>query len=173
MSRAFGFIHDGLEIKVLILYIMRRLPRPISLEDLTMLVMCDDGISYFLYTDCLHDLVRTEHLEFRDEKYFITPKGERNGKISENTLPKSIKKIVDATTLLHENALNRADMIRTVHKKNTDDGCTVTLSLSDGLGEIVSIDLYAANDEQAQAMENGFQKNAEIIYNELIRNILS
>jgi hypothetical protein len=63
-------------------------------------------------------------------------------------------------------------MINTTHVKNEDDSCTVTMSLSDGLGEIASIDLYAVSEEQALLMEKGFQKKAEIIYNELIKMIL-
>ena len=51
MIKSFGFIHEKLEIKVLILFILRRLPEPILLDDLIELAMCDDGISYFEFME--------------------------------------------------------------------------------------------------------------------------
>ena len=57
-----GFIQDKLEIKFLILYIAARVTEPLTPEDMQDLTMCDDGIDYFDYAECLNDLVKTEHL---------------------------------------------------------------------------------------------------------------
>lgn len=44
--------------------------------------MCDDGIDYFAYAECLNDLVRTEHLRLTEDGcYAITPKGLKNSEI--------------------------------------------------------------------------------------------
>ena len=43
----FGFIHDKLDIKLLILYIMDRVAAPIDFATLTDLSMCDSGVDYF------------------------------------------------------------------------------------------------------------------------------
>jgi hypothetical protein len=63
-------------------------------------------------------------------------------------------------------------MIETKHTKNPDGDYLVTLSLSDGVGEIVKIELLATDEKQARALENGFRKNAETVYNDLIEKIL-
>ena len=47
MNERFGFIHDKLDIKILILFILQRLYAPISMDTLAELTLCDDGISYF------------------------------------------------------------------------------------------------------------------------------
>ena len=57
-----GFIRDKLEIKFLILYIAARVSEPLPLEGMQELTMCDDGIDYFAFSECLADLVKTEHL---------------------------------------------------------------------------------------------------------------
>ena len=62
-----GFIRDKLEIKFLILYIAARIPQPLPLEAVQELTMCDDGIDYFAFSECLNDLVKTEHLELKEE----------------------------------------------------------------------------------------------------------
>ena len=172
MAKKYGFIRDRLDIKILILFIMRRLQMPITLEDLTELAMCDNGVGYFVYMDCLADLVRTEHLKLDSDMYSLTEKGERNGRITEKNLPANVKEIIESTTLTYRNKHNRASKIIALHNANADDSFTVTLSLSDGFGEFVFMELYAATREQAIEIEKGFRKNAEKIYNELIKLIL-
>ena len=97
---AAGFIHDKLEIKFLILYIAARVSEPLPPEGMQELTMCDDGIDYFAYAECLNDLVQTEHLRLTEEGcYAITPKGLKNSEICESSLPYSVRlrtdKIVD------------------------------------------------------------------------------
>ena len=52
----FGFIHGELDTKLLILFILRRLPRPVDGDTLTELCFCDTGVSWFEYSQCLADL---------------------------------------------------------------------------------------------------------------------
>lgn len=83
-----GFIHDKLEIKFLILYITARVIEPIPFDTVWDLAMCDEGVDYFDFAECLSDLVRTEHLTLSaDGLYAITDKGLRNSRICESSLP--------------------------------------------------------------------------------------
>lgn len=71
-----GFIHDKLELKFLILYITARVIEPIPFDTVLDLTMCDDAIDYFDFSECLADLVRTEHLSLsEDGLYSITGEG--------------------------------------------------------------------------------------------------
>ena len=45
-----GFIHEKLDIKILILFILRRLPGEVEPETLCTLCPCDGGIDYFAYS---------------------------------------------------------------------------------------------------------------------------
>ena len=172
MHGNFGFIHEKLEIKILILFILRRLPEPITLVVLTELTMCDDGISYFDFADCVAELVESENLRLEGNKYSLTEKGARSGEITENNLPYTVRMKAEKSTSALRAALNRNAMIKSNHTQNPDGGCTVTLSMSDGIGDIVSIELFAANDRQALDLEKGFRVKAEKIYNMLIEAIL-
>ena len=172
MKGNFGFIHEKIEIKVLILFILRRLAEPIAFDELAELTMCDDGISYFVFADCVAELVKTEHVKLEDNMYSVTEKGERNGWITENSLPYSVRtKAEDSASALRA-AQNRNAMIRTSHSDNPEGGCTVKLSLSDGVGDILSLELFSANERQSRDLENGFRKNAEGIYHAIIEMIL-
>ena len=138
------------------------------MDVLVELTMCDDGISYFDVTDCISALIKTKHLFLEDGKYSLTAKGQRNGEILEKNLPYSVRiKAEDATALIRI-AQNRNSMIKTNCNAAENGGYKVDLALSDGIGDILSIGLFAANRQQASTLEKGFRKNAEKLYDTII-----
>ena len=62
-----SFIHDKLEIKFLILYIAARVSGQSPWRGMQELTLCDSGIDYFSFSECLNDLVQTEHLTLSPE----------------------------------------------------------------------------------------------------------
>ena len=173
MKGNYGFIHEKLEIKILILFILRRLAEPVSLETLTELTMSDDGIGYFDYVECVADLVRTEHISYNNGKYAITEKGMRNGEITESSLPFTVRRYTENAVYLLNLKENRHTMIKTAHTTKPEGGCTVTLSLSDGIGVVFAMELYAADEQHALALEDGFRKQAENVHNMIIKTLLT
>ena len=169
MSGNFGFIHERIERRVLILFIMRRLPEPVTLDVLVDLTMCDDAISYFDVTECIAKLIETKHLSLDDGKYSITYLGERNGEILEKNLPYPIRKRAEAATAQIRVNYNRNSMIKTNRTANDEGGYRVSMSLSDGLGDLISMDVHAANEDKAMDFEKGFRKDAEKIYHSIIK----
>ena len=165
----FGFIHEKLDIKILILFLLRRLPgdvEPSTLGDLCR--QCDDGIGYFDYSDCLAELLETEHIVENEEGFFrITDKGARNADAVETSLPYSVRS--KALRLLEPvvEAMRRAAMITAKHEMR-DDGCFVQLAMSDGAGEIIRLTLLVADEMQARRMEKNFRKSAESYYHKVI-----
>jgi len=168
MAENFGFIHDKVDIKVLILFIMRRLSKPITMDALTELTMCDDGISYFDVTECVAELTKTKHLHVAEDEYSLTQKGRRNGEVLEKNLPYSVKAKAEDSVALIRNTQSRNSMIKTNLHGDEQDGYTIVLSLSDGVSDILTMELFAANRQQANAIEKGFRKNAEKIYHAII-----
>ena len=168
----YGFVHEIVDIKVLVLFIMRRLPEPVTMEVLLELIMFDDGISYFDVTDGIYGLVKTGHLLFAHDKYSITDKGLRNGELVEKNLPFTVRMKIEEATAGLRSVLNRDSMIKTHNEAIETGGCRVFLALSDGIGEIFSMQLFAANEQQAKALESGFRKKAEKIYHTVIEMML-
>jgi len=172
MIENFGFIHEKIDIKVLILFVMQRLPKPVTLDVLTELAMSDEGLSYFDVTDCIAMLVDTNHLQCENGKYTLTSKGQRNGEALEKNLPYTVRTKAEEAAALVRAAQNRDAMIKTHSRIDENGGYRVALSLSDGVGDIVSMDLFAANEGQASSLEKGFRKNAEKVYHAIIDMIL-
>ena len=170
-ERTHGFIHDPLDIKILILYIMKRLPRPTDRETLAALSMCDDGVGYFDFSECAADLVKTGHLELKDGLYSITEKGRRNCEITESDLPYPVRIRADRAVSAESARQNRAQLIRASHSVRPRGGCTVALSMSDGVNELMKLELFAADDGQAKKIEEAFKKNAETLYADIMEKL--
>jgi len=168
----YGFIHEKLEIKILILFILNRLPAPIDLDSLAELVLCDNGITYFDFADALGELVSTEHVAEEDGQYVITDKGNQNGSVTENVVPYSVRMKAEQGTQEMSKVLKRKSMIKATHSER-ENGITVNLSLSDGLGDIINMDILAGSERQALVIEKNFKKNAEHIYNAVVKILLS
>lgn len=172
MENRFGFIREKVDIKILILFIMRRLNEPVDFEQLSDLTMCDDGINYFDFAECVDELVLSDHLYFNGDEYIITDKGRKNGEITENGIPYSVRLKAEKNVSRMNAVKARNTMISTFHVLKRGGGFDVILSLSDGVGEVFSVKLLAMSEKQAEAMENGFKKNAESLYNDLLNKLI-
>ncbi len=164
----YGFIHNKLDLKILILYILRRLPAAIGREWLSELVLQDEGVSYFDFTECLAELQETGHAELTEDGYRITEKGDRNGDAVESSLPYTVRTKVDSAIAPVVRAMNRNAMIRTSHSMSPEGGCQVELSMEDGVSEVIFVRLLAADEAQAETMEKKFRADAEHFYQHMV-----
>lgn len=166
---AAGFIHDKLEIKFLILYIAARVSEPLPPEGMQELTMCDDGIDYFAYAECLNDLVQTEHLRLTEEGcYAITPKGLKNSEICQSSLPRSVRLKADRLIAAHRQELVRRAQVRSRVECRENGTYTVELSLSDDVDNVMHLQLMVATKEMAEDLAQRFQRNPEQVYSQLV-----
>ena len=163
-----GFIHEKLDIKLLILFVLSRLPRPVDFDTLTDLVMVDDGFDYFEYTQCLDELVRSENVEKQGTSYQITRMGKVNEDTVESSVPYSVRLKAENKARPLVEKMKRDALIGTAHERAKNGGTNVRLSLSDGLGEIVTMSVLVADDEQAKKIEANFRENAEDTYQKIV-----
>ena len=167
MEERFGFIRDKLDIKILILFILRRLPAPIDGDSLAELAICEDSISYFDYTECLTELLDSGHITLSEAGYAITDKGRANGIITENSLPYTVRLSVEKALGPIARNQRRDELIETSHVSR-GRGYDAVLSLSDDVGPVMSIRLYCANEPTAERVEGIFRKKAEEVVSALM-----
>ena len=170
IAGGFGFIHDELDTKVLILYVLHRLPARINAEKLAELVLIDGGIGYFDYKQCLCELIESSHVDETEEGCLITAKGSRNCEILADSLPYSVRMKANKVTAPVAEEMRREAMILANHER-TEGGVTVYLALSDGVGSIFDLKILAAGEEQAEKIERSFRRKAEEYYNRFITEL--
>ena len=167
----FGFIHEKLDIKILILFILRRLPGTVDPETLLELCQCDEGIGYFDYSDCLSELVASGHIAESEEGYAITEKGARNADAVESSLPYSVRSKALRLLAPVEERMRRAAMITARHTQE-EDGCIVELAMGDGKGEVIHMRLLCAGEDQAKTIEKRFRRDAEGCYQKIMELLM-
>ena len=163
-----GTLHDKLDIKILILFVLNQLPAPVDAQLLFDQVFCDAGIGYFDYADCLAGLVETAQVEKEGGKYRISEKGARNVDQVGSSLPYTVRRKATRTTAPIAEKLARFSMITAEHEVS-ETGCTVHLAVSDGVGDILSMRLLVSSEAQARQMEQNFKNNAEAFYHDIVR----
>lgn len=168
-----GFIHSEMELKVLILFILRRLPERAAFQELTDMTLLTDGaIDYFDFTQSLSDLVDTEHVSLTEDGYLITEKGRVNGEAMESSLPYSVRVRAEKAASTLANLQRRRSMITASHEMRSRGGFTVKLSMSDGMGPILSLELLTGDDKQSEQIEENFKKNAEKLYGRIVELLM-
>ena len=168
---SFGFISSKLEIKFLILYIMARVVEPVPFETLQELSMCDGGVDYFGFSECLADLVRTEHLALSSGLYGITDKGRRNSAVCESSLPYSVRMAAEQKLILCNEQLKRRALVKASVVPRDKGGYEVSLSLSDELDELMSLKLLVTRQDMALELQKRFREGAEELYSKILADL--
>ena len=171
MSRT-GFIHDKLDIKFLVLYLMARVASPVDFPTLADLTFCDDGVEYFDFAESVAELVDTEHLTLEDGKYSITDKGRRNGKICESSLAYSVRRKCDQNLARVNGVLRRDAQVRTELLPREDGGVTLRLILDDDKGNIMTLDMLTVSTDQADHLAEKFRAEPEKLYHGILQVLL-
>ena len=162
-----GFIRDKLDIKILILFVLRRLPAPVEPDTLLELCQVDDAIGYFDYSDCISELLQSEHMQETEDGFQITEKGARNAEAVESSLPYSVRSRALKRLAPVEERMRRQAMITARHTLD-EKGCMVELAVADGKGEMIHLQLLCSGEEQARGMEKRFRKDAETYYQKIV-----
>ncbi len=167
-----GFIHDKLDIKFLILYIMARVASPIDFHALTELTMCDDGVDYFEFAEAVSELVETGHLTLENGLYSITEKGRTNGTACESSLPYTVKQKSAVRLAQVNGVLRRNAQVRACVEDRPEGGYGVRMELDDNTGNLFTLELFCGSQEQAERLATGFRTQPERVYNDVITALL-
>ena len=160
----FGFIHDKLDIKLLVLYIMDRVAAPIDFATLTDLSMCDSGMDYFQFAEAAAELA--------DSGHFITEKGRRACAAGESSLSSVIRQRCDRRLAPLNQALKRKAQVR-ARVEEAPLGFAVCLSMDDDQGSLFSLSLLSPTKEDAQRIADHFLTHPDRVYNGLLGVLLT
>lgn len=168
----FGFIRDKLDVKVLVLYLTARVAAPIDFATLTDLCMCDEGVDYFMFAQAVSELVESEHLRLEQDAYTITDKGRKNGSVWEESLPFSVRQKCNRNLSQLNARLRQEAQIRAEVLPREGGGFTVRMILDDNQGNLMTLELYAPTQEQADRQAASFRSEPERIYRSVLSSLL-
>lgn len=173
MMQRLGFIHDMLDVKVLILFVMARVGYPVTNQQIYELCYQDDCLSYFDVCTAIPQLVESGHLkELENEQYEITEKGRADGALTEDSVAYTVRCRAENAVARFNRQVRRSSFVRTQVLPRENGECSVILSLDDEMGNLMTLTLMAPNQRQAVRLGKFFEKKGELIYNMTMAELL-
>ncbi len=168
-----GFIHDMLDTKVLILFVLARAKYPASLQQIYELCLQDDYVSYFDICIALPEMVQSGHLSEKEKGiYEITDKGRADGALTEHSLIYSLRTRAENAVDRFNRQIHRSSFVKSNITADDAGECAVNMELNDGTGKLMTLELMAPNQRQANRLSRKFEEKAEVIYNMIIAELL-
>ena len=168
-----GFIHDMLDVKVLILFVMSRINYPVTNGEIYELCYQDDCLSYFDVCTAIPEMVKSGHLkEVEDERFVITDKGRADGNLTEDSIAFTVKQRAENAVAKYNRQIRRSSFVKTqVIPRDTGD-FSVIMALDDEMGNLMTLELVAPDQRQAVRLGKLFEKKAEMVYNLTMAELL-
>lgn len=168
-----GFIHDMMDVKVLILYVAARASYPMTAQEVYEVCYQDECLSYFDVCTALPQMVESGHMQLVDgERYEITEKGKTDGKLTEDAIAFTVKQRAENAVSRFNRQLRRSSFVKSQVLPRDSGDFSVVMSLDDEMGNLMTLELLAPNQRQAIRLGRLFEKKAEIIYNLTMSELL-
>jgi len=168
-----GFIHDMMDVKVLILYVMSRVNYPVTVQQIYELCYQDECLSYFDVCTAVPEMVNSRHLlELENDCYEITEKGKADGALTQDSIAFTVRQRAENAVARFNRQIRRSSFVKTqvIGRENGD--FSVIMALDDEMGNLMTLELMAPNQRQAVRLTKLFEKKAEIIYNLTMSELL-
>ena len=171
--RRLGFIHDMLDVKVLILFVMARVSYPVTVQQIYELCYQDDCLSYFDVCTAIPEMVRSGHLrEEENESYVITEKGKADGALTEDSIAFTVKQKAENAVARFNRQIRRSSYVKTQIIPREGGDFSVIMALDDEFGNLMTLELMAPDQRQAVRLGKLFEKKAEAVYNLTMAELL-
>ncbi|MBQ9762236.1 MAG: DUF4364 family protein [Oscillospiraceae bacterium] len=168
-----GFIHDMMDVKVLILYVTARSQFPMTIQQIYEVSFQDDCLSYFDVCTAIPEMVKSGHLqEVEGEKYVITEKGRHDGDLTAESIAYSVKQRAENAVAQFNRQIRRSSIVDVAVTPRDSGDYSVTLVLKDGLGELMKLELMAPDQRQANRLSQLMEKKAEEVYDLVMADLL-
>lgn len=168
-----GFIHDMMDVKVLILYVMSRVNYPVTVQQIYELCYQDECLSYFDVCTAVPEMVKSLHLhELENQSYEITEKGRADGSLTQDSIAFSVRQRAENAVNKFNRQIRRSSFVKTQILPRENGDFSVIMALDDEMGSLMTLELMAPNQRQAVRLGRLFEKKAETIYNQIMTELL-
>ena len=168
-----GFIHDMMDVKVLILFVAARSGYPMTTQEVYELCYQDDCLSYFDVCTAIPEMVQSGHLrETEDGRYEITEKGRHDGALVEDSIAFTVKQRAENAVAKYNRQIRRSSFVRTQVIPRDSGDYSVIMALDDEMGNLMTLELMAPDQRQAVRLGKLFEKKAEMVYNLTMAELL-
>ena len=169
-----GGLRNRSEIGVLICFLLDNMNGPFAKKDLLDIIQEKGLANYFEASAALSELVDNNNAEYTDpenETVQITSNGRLISRQLNTTLSLSVRqKAVSALADFEENLKRERENPVTI-KKAEGGGYDVTLRITDGMRDLMSLTIFVPDISDANAVKRSFHKNPERLYSTVLAGV--
>lgn len=168
-----GFIHDMMDVKVLILFVAARASYPMTNQEIYELCYQDECLSYFDVCTAIPEMVTSGHLrQVEDDRYEITEKGKKDGALTEDSIAFTVRQRAENAVARFNRQLRRSSFVKTQIIPRESGDHSVVMVLDDEVGNLMTLELVAPDQRQAVRLGKLFEKKAETVYSLIMTELL-
>ena len=168
-----GFIHDMMDVKVLILYVTARSNYPMTSQEVYEVCYQDDCLSYFDVCTAIPEMVASGHLqEVEEGRYIITEKGRHDGELTADSIAFTVKQRAENAVSRFNRQIKRSSFVKTQIIPRENGDVSVVMCLDDEMSNLMTLELVAPDNRQAVRLSRLFEKKAENVYNLVMTELL-
>lgn len=168
-----GFIHDMMDVKVLVLFVAARANYPLTSQEIYELCYQDECLSYFDVCTAIPEMVASGHMKQVDgERYEITEKGREAGSLTEDSIAYTVKQRAENAVARFNRQVRRSSFVKTQVIPRESGDFSLVLSLDDEMGNLMTLELMAPDQRQAVRLSRLFEKKAENVYSLVMTELL-
>lgn len=166
------------ENKVLILYILDTIDKPVTNEALFELVLSIQDINYFYFQQFILDLLENKYItkvkedEHSETVYKLTSSGKQTLELTKDMIPGIIKLKIDNTIKGELGEIEEEVSIVSEFAPGNKDDFIVTCKIVENNRTIFEVSISAASREQAKFISDNWKEKAIDIYPKMI-NLLT
>ena len=170
--RRLGFIHDMLDVKVLVLFVMSKVSYPVNMQEIYELSYQDDCLSYFDVCTAVPEMVNSGHLKQDGDTYVITDKGRADCALTADSIAFTVRQKAENAVDRFNRQIRRKSFVKTQIIPRDNGDYSVMMSLDDEIGNLMTLELVAPDKRQAVRLGKLFERKAENVYNLTMAELL-
>lgn len=165
------------ESKLIILYILDKISKPIENEALLKLVLSITDMNYFYFQQFLLDLLNTKYISCSTEKnesiYSITTSGKEVLELTKNIIPGFIKFKIDNGFKENLEQIKNEFSVTAEFEPQDENEYIVKCRIVEDTKTLFELQTFAGSGEQAKNMVNNWKNNANVIYPKILEILSS
>lgn len=170
-----GGLRNTKEIGILICYMLDYINQPFQHDDLVDIIQENGLANYFEVTSALSELIRLGNVAYTDEENQMI-EITKNGKIVSRQLSSELsvsvrnRAVSAVLKLMEQRRIERENPV--IIEKVESGGYNVTVRITDGMRDLMSLTLFMPSREEATMVKKRFHQSPEKIYSVVLASVV-
>lgn len=159
------------EDKILILYILKKVGKPLSHKELLELILSVADINYFYFQQFLSELLEDNYIIKYDgeiELYEVTQEGTSALDLTLDLIPGITKLKIDSQFKESLDSIKDKFSVAAEYNPISENEFIVTCKIIENHKNIFKLETYVGSKEQASSIANNWNKNVEEMYPKIL-----